>query len=509
MLSSEKFEEIKEKAGSSNRYQYIVLLFATMLWWTCNLMSISLPYLEMTHKVQFIDKNTQKETTSQYTYSLCNENQSSLKNIDSTHHSWVISFNLQCEKTKTGLIGSFTFMGVMIGSLLFTFSADKLGRKKTIIIGGMGVSIILAMFNLAFNIYIIYALVFFLQIFAFFGILGGYLYCMEIVSPKRRAIFSAIVNSGFSLGGFFFILSFKYINSWKITFDINAIINAILTIFLIFFTVESPNYYFTKDNSEGLEKSIRYIAKVNHKPDSEIDNIFNEIKNDLEKETSKIQTDYSGHENSPLLKLKTNKNNHNFWTLLKYPSQRYNFLIMCFLWMSTAGTYYGITIYLKNLPGDIYINGIFIYGFELISYFISSYMIDLKLFGRKKTFLVFEAINLIGCLVILTILKENDSYIKTCFFFIMWFALSSMYNITFTYTNEVYATVVKAKGFGINSICARISNILIPILIELLENDIMIVFCGLAGLSFIFIMFLPETRGKKVSNNIPEEEIIH
>jgi MFS family permease len=500
-MNSAKLEEIKEKVGNNNFYQYVVLFLCTGFWSTCNLMSISLPYLELNDTIRYWDINEKAFKTKPFNYNLCDSNEK-YEYLNVVKHSWVIEFGTECHKTETGLIGSATFLGVLVGSLLFLFLADSIGRKRTILIGGVGFTLMCGLFNLANSIIYIYIAVFFLQLFAFFGILGSFLFCMENVTRKRSALYSAVINSGFSLGGFAYIVTYKYINDWRTTFNIAGAWNLFLTILFLILVVDTPNFYLAKGHTDSLVGTLKYIAKFNKKDPTIVDNFISAL-NDDANVTSDDPATTVNSEKAPLLK--NSLKNHSIWSLFKFPSVRKIFLIMCFLWMSTAGTYYGITIYLKNLPGDIYQNGIYIYIIELAAYFISSWAIERKILGRKKSFLGFQALVLLGCILILALVFGAESYLETIFAFIVWFGLSALFNIIFTYSSEVYPTVVKAKGFGVNSVFARVSNIIFPMIVELLEERIIILFAVLSLIAFILVFFLPETLGKPPQNNIKED----
>jgi len=104
-------------------------------------------------------------------------------------------------------------------------------------------------------------------------------------------------------------------------------------------------------------------------------------------------------------KLKMIKNKHisgeehskyGFFSLLVYQSQRYIFLIMCVFWFSTSGIYYALSVNLKNLKGNIYLNGIIIYISEIFSYIVAAILMNIKYFGRIYSLLIF----LILCFVV-------------------------------------------------------------------------------------------------------------
>lgn len=195
---------------------------------------------------------------------------------------------------------------------------------------------------------------------------------------------------------------------------------------------------------------------------------------------------------------------YNILSLLKFDSQRRNFLITCFLWFSTSGIYYGLSIFLKTLPGDIYTNGYLLYTVEFFAYFLTGFIINIKGLGRRNTMIIFEFISLVG--YGLMIFFNFQDYTKTILALVARFAISGVYNTMFTYSTEVFPTCVRSKAFGTNSACARVGAIISPICLELMgEQKVPILFAILNGIAFITLFFIPETLGKGLEEHIPEE----
>ena len=127
-------------------------------------------------------------------------------------------------------------------------------------------------------------------------------------------------------------------------------------------------------------------------------------------------------------------------SLLSYRSQRLNFLIMCYMWFCTSGVYYGLTINIKNLPGNTYITGIIMFFVEALAYMLSGFLINIAFMGRKKTIFMFYCVSAIVYAVII-IFKINN-YWLTVLALLARFCVSGVYNIIYTYSTEVYPTVV-------------------------------------------------------------------
>ena len=108
--------------------------------------------------------------------------------------------------------------------------------------------------------------------------------------------------------------------------------------------------------------------------------------------------------------------------------------------------------------------------------------------------------SLIGPVLYLIVdLNDNSKLFLTL---LTAFSISGVINTNQTYNTEVYPLVVRATGFGINSFCGNIGGILFPIVIELLETKIMIMFTILNSFAILLTIFLPETNNKPLEDFI-------
>lgn len=204
---------------------------------------------------------------------------------------------------------------------------------------------------------------------------------------------------------------------------------------------------------------------------------------------------------------KTNHKKKRFTILdfFRYASIRYKFLSLCFIWLTSSGSYYGLSINIKNLSGDVYFNGIVNYSFEIVIYIISGYLINQKIFGRKKTMIVYYVIANIG--LTLYVFVSLDQAVTNLVLFIVRLCLAANYIILFTYTLEIYPSPARARGFGINNAVSKLTPVIFPVLMEVLPNIIFYIYLLLNLICLIIlIVAIPETHGKPLKETIEEEE---
>jgi MFS family permease len=111
-------------------------------------------------------------------------------------------------------------------------------------------------------------------------------------------------------------------------------------------------------------------------------------------------------------------------------------------------------------------------------------------FGRKHSLSFLFGSAIITLLLIIFLFTENlDPHIMI----LLRFIISSIYSIIYVYSTEFYPTDIRSKGLAYNSICGRLSSIIFPILVEILDKEFFILVSVIFSISFILSFFLKET----------------
>jgi MFS family permease len=192
--------------------------------------------------------------------------------------------------------------------------------------------------------------------------------------------------------------------------------------------------------------------------------------------------------------------------LLRYKSQRTNFLILSFLWMSSAMIFYGLTLNIKNIYyGNVYLNSIILFILDIVCAFGIAFISNTQYFGRKRTIILLFLISFISFMIcLLTEEQENEEFYSYCLF-ISRVCCSCILCIIFTVSCEIYPTVLRAKGVGYGIAISRLGAILAPFINENSEpSTLLLVYCLLSFFGTLFVFVLPETFGKRMINQLPE-----
>ena len=566
----EKIEKVIELAGNKGRYQIINEILIVLIWMNCNVISVSLAFLEKTPEISYIN-NKGETVTERLDYDLCDELNGNYNITKYEKYSWAYDLDISCDSTKIGLIGTIAFLGLMCGNISNDLFQKLFGQKK-LVVGSMILFGLITILNIFINTYIFYLLVcFFSGFFCNLASMTVFMISEETIHKNLRALFGAITNCGYPFGGIYFIILYWKVENWKTVMYITFGLNLFILILIIFILRESPRALLYKDYEQALY-SLRFIAKFNGRLD-EFNKAINSpeyigIINDLKKLSSnqkmeEIKINYVTEKkeeraNSEMLTLpqqsnretmknkkkidievknteyteenvenkieiqkkdkiegKKVENNINqnkkevkkisFIALFIYPSIRWKFLAMNLIWFITAGVYHGLTIGIKDLPGNVYITGILLFMAEIISNFLSAIFMNIKSLGRKKNCIINFILGGIAAFCLFLLLKYDTAAIVFYIFIRLFITIPN--NMFYTYCLEIYPTQIRALAFSINTGFNSIGGVVIPIIIEKIKPKfVYLIFTFICAICAIGFMFLEETVGKPMRETIKELE---
>ena len=512
----EKIEKLISLAGNEHRYQYLTLVIIMILWINSNFISCVLPFIERQPIINYIDPKGEFHENVTLTSDICLVlNGRNYSIVESFGYSWTSEFNIECKSFEISAIGSFAYMGYALGGLVFSFISKLISYKKILIISSFGFGIMAFLCTLVTSFDYFYALV---VCEVFMGLFGNCL-CYsslviteEIVSNKKRSLFSSLINVGYSLSGVVYAIPIYLFQDWRKVFY-TLISSCSLTLILIWiFIYDSPRIYINNNNYEKVMEILEGIAKFNGKLDEFRESIkqdeYQEIINIIKGESS-INSKQKKEENdendlrSSLVDKDIQLKKINVWSIFKYPSIRYKFLFLNFLWIGAKVSFNGISISSKSFPGNFFVNIVVLCIIESISCLVQAILIDIKKLGRKGTLWI-EYTLLIIIFALLTFL-DLDTAGSLALNYIARFCVAGIEVIYYTYTIELYPTPVRSVAFGINATIGNAGSISAPLLLEfLLNSQFLLLLSVINAINAVVLVCLPETVGKPMVESIPE-----
>ena len=126
---SAKLDKLLEKAGQFNKYQFLILILFTFQFILAQFFNTGLFFLSSKPYV----KPKQDSKSVILNRELC-DNKNYDNDYSKTGSSIVLDFKIECDWTKTYFISISLYIGMFIGSFISYIFADRIGRKKSLVI---------------------------------------------------------------------------------------------------------------------------------------------------------------------------------------------------------------------------------------------------------------------------------------------------------------------------------------------------------------------------------------
>ena len=490
----DQIEKLISHAGGAGRYQIIILIIGFFVWSSLSLHNTSIPMLEKVHTIKHLDKERQlvEENSN---YDICKEGN---YNITETFgFSWIIEMDIECSEASVGLIGSFVYAGLTVGSLLFSVM-NKLLTPRTIIIMSVFAYVCFLFLTTVVNI-------FYFRLFCLLclgmanglALMNTMTLVSESVSSERRSLFQGIINSGYSFCPIMYTPLYVIFGKWRFIFWLQNIIAVTCGIMYFLVLENSARMYFSKNKTEEAIEVLRRVAAFNGKLEE-----FEEQSNEKEFDAL-LRNEQEGVEKDLTVEMKPK---YGYSALLKYPSVRYKFLIFTFMFMSTSFLTNAVVINTKSMIGNLYVNIVSLFCVEVVSGISCGFIINIPSLGRKKSLIGFFLGITIG--FVLYLVFENmklGAFSLLMAMVIIRFCITGVYTTFYIYFMENYPTPLRSLGFGLNSTFGNLAGIVSPIIIEFINAYILyVIFAILCGVNIFFTFFLKETVGKPMIETIEE-----
>ena len=170
-------------------------------------------------------------------------------------------------KATLGVVLSLELMGMAIGSILMGALADSRGRRPTLLLGLVILTVGMLIAGIAPNVYVLGAA----RVFTGIGI-GGLLAAATATSSdfcnnKNRSLAVVLVAGGFAFGvylGATFLAPLLNQFDWRVTFYLGAFLSLIFIPLVYFFVPESVTFIERKRPDDALERIQKIMRRLGH-----------------------------------------------------------------------------------------------------------------------------------------------------------------------------------------------------------------------------------------------------
>ena len=403
---------------------------------------------------------------------------SSCASIEYTEDTIISEWGLVCDQNwwSKATMSALMF-GFLLGSLFLGMLADKIGRKKNMMMCFIGMLVFntVSATTTEFSVYLLSRFV--VGIFLAGNILSLMVLLTELVGPAYRGLYSLALTIFFSSGiALLSLLASYWPHSWR---GMTHMITLLGLPFLLlqWWMVESPRWLLSVNRPEEAEVVLRQIARGNG------------VTGKLD-----ITLRTPGH--------KTRDNTGDSVTMLfTRPRLLGVTLILCFCWFVVGGCYYGLTLAAGHMGTDVY-TGTALSGLvEIPSVLFIYYAIECH--GRRAGVVSFLTLSGLFCLGIRFLSHSVTAVLallgKLC--------IAGAFTVVYIVSGEVFATSIRNSALGVVSAIARVGAMVAPFIVGLGETSpglqffIFGLFCVVGG---VLGCGLPETRNKPLPESVRE-----
>jgi benzoate transport len=173
----------------------------------------------------------------------------------------------EISKATLGVVLSLELMGMALGSIIMGALADSRGRRPTLLLGLVILTVGMAIAGIAPNIYILGAA----RVFTGIGI-GGLLAAATATSSdfcndKNRSLAVVLVAGGFAFGvylGATFLAPLLKQFDWRVTFYLGAVLSLVFIPLVYFFVPETISFLERKRPEGALERIQVIMRRLGH-----------------------------------------------------------------------------------------------------------------------------------------------------------------------------------------------------------------------------------------------------
>jgi len=398
----------------------------------------------------------------------------------------VSEWSLVCDmnyKSK-GTMSAF-MAGVMIGAFILGKLADRIGRKHTITITVLGITICNTVSGLtnSFNVYV--GAKFLTGFFCAGNILSMFVLSNELVGGSKRALVGTTMQASFALGIVLFALVGFLIQDWRsLTLTISFL--GLPFISLHWLLPESPRWLLAQDRQSEAIKVLEDIARGNRTKFPEKAHFSSPGKNSEE-----VNGAISGEIES-------------LGSLFQQPALAGATLIQIFSWFVNSAAYYGLTLAAGASGGGLYQATALSGAVEVPAYVLTNTL--LRVLGRRRTLAGFMLVGGIACLGI-QMLAQSLPFIVPSLALLGKLSLAASFAVVYIHSSEIFPTTLRPSAMGLVTVGARMGGILAPFIVMLgdqQENLQFTVFGMLSLAAGLANLKLPETLGRPLPDSLAD-----
>ncbi|KAH8285656.1 hypothetical protein KR054_011958 [Drosophila jambulina] len=414
----------------------------------------------------------------------------------SSEQTIVQQWNLHCRENlwKLAFVGTMHFAGLVVGTALSGYLADRFGRKHVFLICIVFMALTGVAQALAWNYtsFLVFAL---LNAVGTSGVYPlAFIIGVEMVGPRKREMCSIVLNYFYAVGEALLGLA-AFLPNWR-HLQLTLSLPPLLCVAYFWLVPESVRWLLARNRRAQAGVIIRRAAKVNRR------NLSVELMASFkEQELNGIALTELEASGTPV-ELKDDQ----IWRAVKEVFGSHillaRYAIMLLVWAVNAIVYYGLSLNATNLSGNKYLNFALVCLVEIPGYSIA--WLCLRRLGRRLALSGSLLLCSITC-VASGFVTLSANWLVVTLFLIGKLGITSSFAVIYTFTAEMMPTVIRSGGVGVMSTFARFGAMLapfVPLLSSYYEPLPLLLFGATSLVAGLLSLLLPETFHQKLPDTV-------
>ncbi|KAI8037635.1 organic cation transporter protein isoform X2 [Drosophila gunungcola] len=411
----------------------------------------------------------------------------------------VQQWGMQCKENlwKLAFVGTMHFAGLVVGTALSGYLADRYGRKHVflICIVFMALTGVAQALSWNYGSFLVFAL---LNAVGTSGVYPlAFIIGVEMVGPRKREMSSIVLNYFYAVGEALLGLS-VFLTDWR-QLQLVLSLPPLVCVAYFWLVPESVRWLLARNRREQAGAIIRRAAKVNRR-DISVELMASFKQQELDAETAMEDE----AENGVLAERKDDR----IWLAIKEVAGCHiliaRYAILLLIWAVNAIVYYGLSLNATSLSGNKYLNFALVCLVEIPGYSLA--WLFLRRLGRRLALSGSLLLCSITC-VASGFVTLGANWLVVTLFLIGKLGITSSFAVIYTFTAEMMPTVIRSGGVGVMSTFARFGAMLapfVPLLATYYEPLPLLLFGALSLVAGLLSLLLPETFNKKLPDTVEE-----